>query len=239
MHRGYIPIWRKITETSFYKIPLTCRLAIHLMIKANHKDNKFMFNGKEIIIKEGEVLTGRKILSFETGISERSIRTGLKNLENCGFSTSKTTNRFSIISLCNYKSYRSLLCESDQVSDQPTTNQRPANDQPTTTNNNYNNYKNEKNKDILEFLDYFNLKANKKLTLTEDRKNIIKKRLSDGYSFEQLKKAVDNFIQDDWPDRYKHIDIIYCIGKQRGKPDNLEKWLNQSTKHTNKSLAYD
>ena len=97
----------------------------------------------------------------------------------------------------------------------------------------------EEKSNVTDFLDYFNLKTNKKLTLTEDRKNIIKKRLSDGYSFEQLKKAVDNFIQDDWPDRYKHIDIIYCIGKQRGKPDNLEKWLNQSTKHTNKSLAYD
>lgn len=93
-------------------------------------------------------------------------------------------------------------------------------------------------KHTIEFLDYFNLKANKKLTLTEDRKNLIKSRLKD-HPIEDLKKAVDNFVADDWEDRHKYCDIIYVIGKQRGKPDNLEKWLNMDKKDTpNKNLAF-
>lgn len=74
-----------------------------------------------------------------------------------------------------------------------------------------------------EFLNYFNLKTNKKLSLTPERKRIIQQRLKN-HSLDQLKKAVDNFIKDDWSDRHKYCDIVYCIGV-RNKIDNLEKWL--------------
>lgn len=88
----------------------------------------------------------------------------------------------------------------------------------------------EKDKDtkrnVIFFLEYFNSKNNVKLKQTDDRKELVKKKLKEGYTLEQLKTCVDNFIQDDWEDRSKYIDVIYCIGKQRGKPDNLEKWLN-------------
>lgn len=85
-------------------------------------------------------------------------------------------------------------------------------------------------KDIEKLFDYFCLKTGKKLKLTEVRKGIIEKRLKDGYDMSQLRQAIDNFIQDDWPDRYKYIDIVYCIGV-RNKVDNLEKWLNWKPKN--------
>ena len=34
---------------------------------------------------------------------------------------------------------------------------------------------------------------------------------------------------DDWEDRHKYCDVIYCIGI-RNKIDNLEKWLNYKQK---------
>jgi len=76
-----------------------------------------------------------------------------------------------------------------------------------------------------EFFDYFLLKTKKALKLNEGRAAVIESRLKEGYTLEQLKKAVDNFILDDWADRHKYMDVIYCIGK-RNKVDNLEKWLN-------------
>lgn len=83
------------------------------------------------------------------------------------------------------------------------------------------------NKEIEIFWDYYLSKVKKKFKLTSDKKALIKKKLGEGYTLEQLKQAVDRFAQDDWDGRQSHLDLIYCIGKQQGKPDNLEKWLNK------------
>lgn len=83
-------------------------------------------------------------------------------------------------------------------------------------------------KDILEFMSYFNLKTQKNLKINAARKKIIESRLTE-YTLEQLKQAVDNFALDDWPDRAKYTDIVYCIGI-RSNIDNLEKWLNHKPK---------
>ena len=85
-------------------------------------------------------------------------------------------------------------------------------------------------KDIQTFFSYFLVKTKKDFTLTADKKELIARRIADGYTVEHLKKAVDNFASDTWEGRKEHLDLIYCIGKQRGKPDNLEKWLNSETK---------
>lgn len=78
---------------------------------------------------------------------------------------------------------------------------------------------------IRVFFDYFCLKTKKQYKLTPERKDIIKKRLVEGYTLDQLKLAVDNFVRDPWPDRINNLDLLYCLGKQRGKPDSLEKWI--------------
>ena len=82
---------------------------------------------------------------------------------------------------------------------------------------------------VTQFFQYFLLKTKKHLKLNSPRRDIISKRLKEGYTLEQLKKAVDNFVLDDWADRHKFIDIVYCIGT-RNKVDNLEKWLNWQPK---------
>jgi uncharacterized phage protein (TIGR02220 family) len=78
--------------------------------------------------------------------------------------------------------------------------------------------------EIGDFFNYFLLKTKKTLKLTSERKAIIEKRLNEGRTLEELKQAVDNFINDDWQDRHKYIDIVYCLGV-RNKVDNLDKWL--------------
>ena len=85
------------------------------------------------------------------------------------------------------------------------------------------------NIEIPLFWDYFLLKTQKKFSLTKDKKELIRKRLAE-HSLDTLKKAVDNFVADDWEGRADHLDLIYCIGKQKGKPDNLEKWINKLSK---------
>ena len=91
----------------------------------------------------------------------------------------------------------------------------------------------EKNKNgvfVTEFFDYFVLKTKKSLKLTPERRVLIERRLKEGRTLEELKQAVDNFINDDWPERHKFIDLVYCIGI-RNKIDNLDKWLNAKLKN--------
>lgn len=92
-------------------------------------------------------------------------------------------------------------------------------------NKNKNNTNNKNNKEVVEIFDFFNVTLNKKLKLSIERESLISKRLSEGRTVDELKKAILNFSKDDWADRYKHMDLIYAIGT-RNKIDNLDKWLN-------------
>ncbi len=86
--------------------------------------------------------------------------------------------------------------------------------------------KEDTNNDVSVFFSYYLEKTKKHYRLTKDSEELIKKRLKEGYTIEQLKTAVNNFVKDDWPGRPQHLELIYCIGKQQGKPDALERWLN-------------
>lgn len=126
MDRGYAKLWRKIFDSGWYTKPLTCHLAIHLILKANHKDKKFIFNKKEMVCKRGQLITGRNQLAKETGLSTQNIRTSLDTLSNCGFLTIKSTNKFSIITICNYDSYQDKNIETNQQTNKQVTSKQPA-----------------------------------------------------------------------------------------------------------------
>ena len=92
-------------------------------------------------------------------------------------------------------------------------------------------------KQLSDFLDYFNRQTGKQYTLTPERKRVIEQRLKT-HSLGDLMRAVDNFVKDDWSERDKYTDVIYCIGI-RNKVDNLEKWLNYQAKGSHTQGAID
>ena len=145
MNNGFIIIWRKFTETSFYKDSYAVALCLHLLLKANHEDRKFTFNGQEQNLKRGQFITGRKVLSIETGIHESTIRLKLDLLQKVGFCTIKSTNKFSIITICKYSDYQDKKEKKNQKNHQPSDSQLPTNYQPSdsqlpqTTIQQYNN----------------------------------------------------------------------------------------------------
>lgn len=126
---GWIQLHRKFIEWEWYDDANTMRLFIHLLLLANHKPNKW--HGSTI--DRGQVVTGRKELSKQLSISQRSIRTSLDKLKSTSELTIKTTNKFSIVTICNYDKYQQLENTNDQQNDQQKANKRPTNDQQTTT----------------------------------------------------------------------------------------------------------
>ncbi len=175
MSIGYIKLHRKLMSWEWYQDANTFRLFLHLLMKANHKDNKWQGQ----IIKRGQLVTGRKSLSAELKISERSIRTAFNRLIKTKEVTSKATNRYTLVTLVNYDSYQS---DKSKV-----TNELPSIDQLLTTNK---NVKNVKNINILlggvkkfneSWLDYVNHRTLIKKPLTIQSANMALKTLAEIY----------------------------------------------------------
>jgi len=135
MDNSWIKIFRKLRNWEWYKKPNMVHLFIHLLLCANHKDN----NWQGVEIKRGQFLTGRKSLSEDTGISEQSIRTCLINLKSTNEITIKTTNKYSIITLCNYEYYQNEKEITNQQLTNQLTNNQPTINQQLTTNKNIKN----------------------------------------------------------------------------------------------------
>jgi hypothetical protein len=147
---GYIKIWRKLYETSFYKDSYALHLAVHLLLKCNHKDTTFVFNGKEMSLKRGSCVVGRYSLALETGIKESTVRNKMALLASTHFLDIKSTNKFSVVTIRKYETYQGC------VDDKRTANGTTTGQQKDT----YNNDKKEKNnyinkKGLEELVDFF------------------------------------------------------------------------------------
>lgn len=135
---GYISLYKKITEWEWYKDADTCRLFIHLLLKANYKDR----NWKGVLIKRGQHLTTRKTLHEELNISEQSIRTSIKRLKLTNEITTKSTNLYTLITITRYDDYQSSTVEETDKLTNKTTNEEPTTNQRLTTPNKDNKYNN-------------------------------------------------------------------------------------------------
>ena len=102
-------------DSFFYKDSEAVHLWLHIILKANFKDNNFMFNGASRTVKRGQLLTGRKALSLETGINPSKIYRLLKIFESEQLIEQQANSKFSIITVVNYDLYQ----QGEQQSEQP------------------------------------------------------------------------------------------------------------------------
>ena len=143
MSSGWIKLHRQLLEWEWYDDINTSRLFVHLMLTANHKDNKW----RGIEIKRGSRLTSLDKLSSETSLSVSKIRTAIKKLISTNEITSKSHSQHTVFTMINYDMYQ----DDDKQNDKPVTNESQTNDKRIATNKNDKNVNNEKNdkKDIV------------------------------------------------------------------------------------------
>lgn len=126
---GWIKIYDKLLDWEWHDDPAMFSLWIHLLLLANYEDKKW----HGITIKRGQFVTSRSSLSDRTGLSERQIRTCLARLRDSQQIVTKSTNKYTIVTICNYEDYQ-----------EKPKNERPANDQqhvqPATTTTEYTEY---------------------------------------------------------------------------------------------------
>lgn len=121
----WVKLHDKFLEWEWHDKPEMVALWLHLLLFANWKDRRW----HGIVVRRGQLVTSLNSLNEATGISLRSIRTCLERLKNTGEIEEKTTNKFRIITICDYDSYQ----DKGTFNDKQTTNKRHSTDIQSTT----------------------------------------------------------------------------------------------------------
>jgi DnaD/phage-associated family protein len=115
-----------------------------ILMKASHDDHKFLFNGVEVPVTSGQMVTGAHALASEfndgvppdKAIAWRTLWRWLKKFEKSDMLTISSNARYSVITVSNWGEYQS--------GDKPVTSSRQSNDKLLSTYKNQENYKNDK-----------------------------------------------------------------------------------------------
>lgn len=187
MNGNYIKIYRSLLDWEWYTDINTCRLFIHMLLKANWKDGKF--KGEEI--KRGSFVSSIRTLSAETGLTEREVRTAIMHLKSTQEVTCKSHSKYSVFTVVNYD----LFQISDTQNDNQATVKRQSNDiQTTTIEEGKKEKREEDNKYTCAFETLWNAYPRKKEKARAYKS--YKARLQDGYSEDALLLAVKRYADE-------------------------------------------
>lgn len=131
---SWIKIFRELLQWEWFQKAEMVQLFIYLLLKANCVDKQW----QGITIKRGQIATSNATMRQDLRLSEQQIRTCIKRLISTGEITYKSTNRYVIITICNYDKYQdggNSINEqnNEQTNNQSTDEQRAINEQSTTT----------------------------------------------------------------------------------------------------------
>lgn len=222
---GYIKVFRSIMDKGWYKDSECVALWLHLLLKANHKEAEFMLGYSIVKLLPGQLVTGRKSLSYETGISESKIERILKLFEIEQQIEQQTNSRNRIITILSWDAYQ----KSEQQVDSP----RTASEQPVDTNNNNNKNNNDK-KDIYKAKrEFYEKEISDNLTKEqiEGYKNMVK------YIFGEnpIKVPLDRILKAKYQLRYESfVELIEIQSKSTKKLRDILLSINgyEKTQYT-------
>lgn len=154
-------------------------------------------------------MVSRNSISTATGLSDRKIRTSIKRLEIDQQIVVKSTNKYSIVTICNYDRYQAVedieRPTNVQQTDQQTTNKRPTNKQERKNKLDINIINNNADNEFIDNI--YNLypsrcpKRGASLGKSYKDKELIRK-LMKKYTKEQIEAGVKKEIQEKYGIQY-------------------------------------
>lgn len=135
MQGGFIAINRnKLLNWEWKAEPNVFCLFIHLLANANYEQKSW----KGIDIQRGQFVTSISNLSVATGLTIKQIRTAMSKLESTQNVANKGTNKYTIVTICDYESWVCDDCQQGQAEGQ-TKGKQKANEGQQHNNYNKNN----------------------------------------------------------------------------------------------------
>lgn len=98
---NFFPLHRKILDWEWFTDSTVTHLFIYCLLKANETDT--LHQGNEV--KRGSFITTLKDISQDTNLTLQQTRTALNKLKSTHNLTNKSTNKFTIITICKYDTY--------------------------------------------------------------------------------------------------------------------------------------
>ena len=126
MQRGYVKLWRKALDSGLLQNGPAWQLFGYLLLRATHKPYRTIVGGVVCELVPGEVVFGRSKAAADLGLGEQQIRTALNLLKKMKIATSRSTNKFTVVSLVNWHNYQDEQAAANQQTNQPVTSTQPA-----------------------------------------------------------------------------------------------------------------
>jgi len=226
---GFVKSYRSTMKKGWYKKSEYFHLWHHLLYKASHSGYEFYFNGKNMTLKPGQFVTGRKALNLETGINESKIERILNFFEkNEHQIEQQKTNKNRLITILKWNLYQNQKLVEHQ-NEQQVNNKRTTSEQQVNTYKNEKNIKNENNIHNA-FLEKFNslrkeyLPNSKGIYRMDDKsKRQLKALVKKGNTLDEIIEAARNAFSDQFhaENGWKFIMPEYITR------DNIfTKWIN-------------
>lgn len=128
--QGWIKFHRKIYKNPWSNDPEWLAVWVYLLAHVAWEPTDVIFEGKRITIQAGQITTGRKVISQQTGVSESKVQRVLDCLESEQQIEQQTTPRCRLITIKNWNQYQ----QSEQQIEQQMNNKRTTNEQQMNTN---------------------------------------------------------------------------------------------------------
>ena len=218
---GYIQLHRRLLEWEWYDDIPTFKLFIHCLLKANYTDKKWRGNN----IKRGQFITSISNLSYETGLSQKQVRSSIDKLVKTGELGKVTTPRNSMITVLSYNNYQKEGKLKGEV--RASLGQSEGKVRATTNKDNKdNNIINNNILDFVKLLSFINQKTGRKFKTINDKvKRKYKARLKDGYTKEDILNSIINASNLQY---HKDNGCQYLTPEFFSRQDTLDKYGNEA-----------
>ena len=197
---------------------------IDMLLLANYKDKKIMFDGKLETVKRGSFITSMVKLADRWHMDRGTVKRFLDILQDDGMITYTCNNRRTIINIVNYSNYQdfaSSYATTDSATDSATDSTTESTTKPTTDSAQHKNIKESKegkeskedNKIYESIIQYLNEKAGTKYKhTTKKTQTCIRARLAEGFTLDDFKTVVDkkcaDWIGTDW-EKYLRPETLF------------------------------
>ena len=222
MEKGFIKVPRSIIDQPWYNDSVAVRIYLHLLAKAVWSNISITYNEEVVNLRPGQYWTTLSRLALEIGYTKRTVQRAVEALKRYKAVTVTCTRKGTILELFRDEPEQARYEEGTLPFENGTPN--GTQNVPKYKNNINKNNINKNNthtSDELTVWQHYLQKTHRtqEYLLTPKRKTWIKNALK-SYPVSDCLAAVDRFVDDDWPDRQRFLDIKYLFGEQ----SRIDKW---------------
>jgi len=222
---GFVKAHRDLLTHRYFQNEKLFKIMMYCLFKASHKDHSVIVGIKNVELKKGQFVFGRKVASTELNMTESTVWKYIKFLEKDKFISVNSNNKYSVVTIDNWASYQ---VQGEESNNKVTTKKQQS--------NTYKKGKNEK-KEYTVLFEYWNSKqiiVHKSINIGIT--NAIDKALKI-YNGEDIKKMIDRYykilIDEDYFFSYRWTlkDFLSRKDGISSFTDEGSKWCDYSSRN--------